>query len=184
MAILNDRIKETRKKRGLTLLQLADILGVKEATVQRYESGEIKNIKYDTIISLANALHVHPAYLMGWSDENGNTVHNQKDGILIQDTIEREIIEIYRKLAPEAKDNARKYIGYLLFQQQEKEEDAAREAEKQRMLDELRKIEDQEEFEKLLTASYAAWGGQHGTVKLTEEGLKEFIKLIKEDQKK
>lgn len=47
-----------------------------------------------------------------------------------------------------------------------------------------KKIEDQEEFEKLLTASYAAWGGQHGTVKLTEEGLKEFIKLIKENQKK
>ena len=121
---------------------------------------------------------------MGWSDENGNTVHDQQNGILVQDQIEREIIEIYRKLAPEAKDNARKYIGYLLFQQQEKEEDAAREAEKQRMLDELRKIEDQEEFEKLLTASCAAWGGQHGTVKLTEEGLKEFIKLIKEDQKK
>lgn len=179
-----DRIRNRREELGMSQQELADKLGYKSrSAINKIEQG-LRDINQSKVAAFANALHTTPAYLMGWSDENGNTVHNQKDGILIQDTIEREIIEIYRNLAPEAKDNARKYIGYLLFQQQEKEEDAAREAEKQRMLDELRKIEDQEEFEKLLTASYAAWGGQHGTVKLTEEGLKEFIKLIKEDQKK
>lgn len=72
MSVLNDRIKEQRLKRGLTLLQVADFLGVKEATAQRYESGEIKNIKHETIVQLAELFHTTPAYLMGWEDDNAD----------------------------------------------------------------------------------------------------------------
>ncbi len=39
---LNERIKEMRTLKNMTLLEVAEILGVKEATMQRYESGEIK----------------------------------------------------------------------------------------------------------------------------------------------
>ena len=53
MAEINDRIKERRLAAGKTLLEVAEYLGVKEATAQRYESGEIKNIKHETIVSLA-----------------------------------------------------------------------------------------------------------------------------------
>lgn len=66
MSILNDRIKQRRLSLNLTLLQVADQLGVKEATVQRYESGDIKNIKHETIAQLADILKCSPAYLMGW----------------------------------------------------------------------------------------------------------------------
>lgn len=66
MSILNDRIKQRRTALNLTLLQVADQLGVKEATVQRYESGDIKNIKHETIAQLAEILKCSPAYLMGW----------------------------------------------------------------------------------------------------------------------
>ena len=45
MSILQERLKERRLALNLTLLDVADALGVKEATAQRYESGEIKNIK-------------------------------------------------------------------------------------------------------------------------------------------
>ena len=48
--IISDRIKEMRLKRGLTLKQLAEAIGKTEATVQRYESGNIKNLKSDIII--------------------------------------------------------------------------------------------------------------------------------------
>lgn len=68
MSILNDKIKELRMKNGYTLLQLSKLLNVKEATAQRYESGEIKNIKYDTVVKLANIFHCSPSYLMGWDD--------------------------------------------------------------------------------------------------------------------
>ena len=54
MALINDRIKEMRLKRGLTLIEVADYIGVKDATIQRYESGNIKNIKHEIICKLAN----------------------------------------------------------------------------------------------------------------------------------
>jgi Predicted transcriptional regulator len=66
MGILNDRIKEMRIKRGYTLAYVAEKLGIKEATMQRYESGEIKNIKHETITSLAEIFNCSPSYLMGW----------------------------------------------------------------------------------------------------------------------
>lgn len=56
----------TRKKIGKT-----------EATVQRYESGNIKNLKNDTIESIATALNVNPAYLMGWVEENDDEVQHR-----------------------------------------------------------------------------------------------------------
>lgn len=68
MGILNDRIKSRRLQLGYTLLYIAEQLGVKEATAQRYESGDIKNIKHETIVSLAEILKCSPAYLMGWQD--------------------------------------------------------------------------------------------------------------------
>ena len=63
-----NRIKDLRIKKDMTLLQIADRLGVSESTVQRYESGHIKNLKYETIVDLANILQCTPAYLMGWDD--------------------------------------------------------------------------------------------------------------------
>lgn len=66
MSVLQERIKERRLALGMTLLEVAARLGVKEATMQRYESGEIKNIKHETIVKLAEIFHCSPAYLMGW----------------------------------------------------------------------------------------------------------------------
>lgn len=78
MSTLNKRIKERRQQLGLTLLQIANSLGVKEATVQRYESGEIKNIKHETIYELAKILQCTPSYLMGW-DENTSSFNENNE---------------------------------------------------------------------------------------------------------
>lgn len=72
MKLVNERIKSRRTSLGLTLLEISEYLGVKEATVQRYESGEIKNIKHDTIQRLSEILKCSPSYLMGWEDEETN----------------------------------------------------------------------------------------------------------------
>ena len=68
MAIIHDRIKQRRTELGYTLLGIADRLNIKEATMQRYESGAIKNIKHETIAALSEILNCDPAYLMGWTD--------------------------------------------------------------------------------------------------------------------
>ncbi len=67
---LHERIKERRLSLGMTLLDVANALGVKEATVQRYESGEIKNPKHDTVLELAKIFRCTPAYLMGWEEDS------------------------------------------------------------------------------------------------------------------
>jgi len=69
MTKLQERIKERRIALNLTLLDVANLIGVKEATAQRYESGEIKNIKHETIVELAKIFKCSPQYLMGWSDK-------------------------------------------------------------------------------------------------------------------
>ena len=63
-----NRIREIRKSKGMTLLQLAERLGVSESTVQRYESGNIKNLKYETMTELSIIFNCSPSYLMGWDD--------------------------------------------------------------------------------------------------------------------
>lgn len=73
---MEKRIKELRLQKKMTLLEMAKALGVSEATAQRYESGEIKNLKYDTIVALANLFNVSPAYLMGW-DEDPNITQEE-----------------------------------------------------------------------------------------------------------
>lgn len=66
---IGERIKKTRKIRNLTLKEIAEYLGKTEATVQRYESGNI-NINNEVLTELAEILSVSPAYLMGWSKDN------------------------------------------------------------------------------------------------------------------
>ncbi|UUW40321.1 HTH_XRE superfamily transcriptional regulator [Staphylococcus phage phiSa2wa-st5.3] len=71
------RMKQSREKQGMTLAELGRKIGKTEATVQRYESGNIKNLKNDTIESIATALNVNPAYLMGWVEENDDEVQHR-----------------------------------------------------------------------------------------------------------
>lgn len=61
-------LSERRKELGLTLLQIAKQMDVSEATVQRWESGNIKSLRHEKITRLAEILHVSPAALMGWED--------------------------------------------------------------------------------------------------------------------
>lgn len=69
MSALSVILRRRRKELGLTLAQVADAIGVTEATVQRWESGNIKNVRYEKLAPLSNLLGVSPATLMGWEDE-------------------------------------------------------------------------------------------------------------------
>ena len=63
----------------MTLLQVAERLGVSESTVQRYESGNIKNLKYETMVALSNMFGCSPSYLMGWDDADPSTESSFSD---------------------------------------------------------------------------------------------------------
>lgn len=62
----NELIRAKRKEKGLTLRDVADVCGVSEGTVSRWESGDIKNMRRDKIEKLSRVLDVPPSVLLDW----------------------------------------------------------------------------------------------------------------------
>lgn len=107
------RLRKLRLEQELTLEDISKKVGVTKATINKYESGIVKNIKRDTIEKLAEALCTSPEYLMGWTDNSTkvNSVHTnngiigQNSGTLINSSSERtlskeelELLRIYNNL--------------------------------------------------------------------------------------
>ena len=95
------RIKDLRKQKGLTLEQVADIVGVGKSTVRKWETGMIANMKRDKIASLAKALGTTPAYLMGWK-ETENEIPPRELALTEGEAL---MLELFRKI-PEDKQAA------------------------------------------------------------------------------
>lgn len=68
-------LKDRRKELGLTMKDVAELVGVSEATISRWESGDIENMKRNRIAKLSEALQISPAVIMGW--ETDYSVHDR-----------------------------------------------------------------------------------------------------------
>ncbi len=66
---IGNRIKYVRDLRDVTLDDIAKKVGVAKSTIQRYETGKITTIKIPVVESIAIALNVNPAWIVGKSDE-------------------------------------------------------------------------------------------------------------------
>lgn len=86
---INNLIKRKRQEKGLTMKELADMVGVSEGTISRWESGEISNIKRKNAASLAKILDVKPAQILGLNDsvEYVGTVEVMQSYKFIEDPI-------------------------------------------------------------------------------------------------
>ena len=62
---IKDILKNRRIDQGLTLKEVAEAVGVSEATVSRWESGDIANMKRDRIEALSRVLGVSPLVILG-----------------------------------------------------------------------------------------------------------------------
>lgn len=60
-----DKVKSRRSQLGYSLAELAELSGVNKSTLQRYESGAIKNIPLSRLQSLSAALDMEPDELIG-----------------------------------------------------------------------------------------------------------------------
>ena len=74
----NELIKVRRQELGLTMKELAMRTGVSEATVSRWESGDIKNMRRDRIAAIARALDLPPAVLMDWEEYDIEAMERKK----------------------------------------------------------------------------------------------------------
>ena len=58
-------LRERRLELGLTMLEVAQAVGVSEAAISRYENGHIKNMGRDKITNYAKILKVEPNCIIG-----------------------------------------------------------------------------------------------------------------------
>ena len=105
-----DKVKMLREKNNMTLEDVAKRAGVSTPTIQRYESGDIKNVRNDKIESLANALHTTPSYLMGWEDIVSNyeldiaIIRLRKYGVGVKYVEDKELGEQYTVITYRGED--------------------------------------------------------------------------------
>ena len=69
---IGEKIKETRKAKGISVEYLAKELGVSKTTIYRYEDSTIEKIPVKIFDQLCKILEVTPAQLMGNSPGNFN----------------------------------------------------------------------------------------------------------------
>lgn len=105
---LSRKIRELRLAKGMTLEQVADIVGVGKSTVRKWETGMIANMKRDKIALLAKALSTTPAYLMGWKEET-------PDVNLMQVTeAEQKLLDLFRRVPESQQEMVLQMISVAL----------------------------------------------------------------------
>ena len=93
---IGKKLRERRNELSLTQRQVANFVGVTEATVSRWETGDIDNMRRDKIAKLADVLRVSPLLIMG-DDDFGYTQFPPTSE-------ELNLIDDYRTLATEDKN--------------------------------------------------------------------------------
>ena len=94
---MDNKLKEIRNLRQLTLVQLSELTGIPRATLSRYENGASEP-KKETWEHIAKVLNVSPGYLSGFEKEQrsyNEVLYNQADPIKIG-----KIIQFIRKNYP------------------------------------------------------------------------------------
>ena len=106
-------LKQKRKALSLTMKQVAQAVGVSEATVSRWESGEIKDMKRDKILLLSKVLKISPVDLI--FDMEYDSPFYQEDSFALKDTFSEEKIPLVGTIACGepiwAEENIEEYIS-------------------------------------------------------------------------
>jgi len=66
---IGEKIKQARLAKGYTQEELGNLVGVKKAAINKYESGIVQNLKRSMIAKLADALDIDPVSLIGFDDQ-------------------------------------------------------------------------------------------------------------------
>ena len=89
------KIKNRREELGMSYQMLSEKTGISKSSLQRYETGSIKNMPLDKIEFISKALSTTPAYLMGWEDD---TAIEYKNADIIR-TVKKKKIPLLGRIA-------------------------------------------------------------------------------------
>lgn len=97
-----DILKNRRKELNLSQKDVANYVGVSEATVSRWESGNIANMGRDKIALLSQILRISPSVIAGYDDTDEET--------FTLTNIEKELVTAYRN-KPEMQEAVNTLLG-------------------------------------------------------------------------
>lgn len=80
---INEYLKIRRKEMGLTLLDVANACGVSEATVSRWESGDIENMRRSKIAAYAKVLRLSPNVILEVEAPPSLTLNNEEEALVV-----------------------------------------------------------------------------------------------------
>jgi transcriptional regulator with XRE-family HTH domain len=64
-------LREARKRRGLTQVELADLSGVEQTQISRIEKGRVGRPRWETVAKLSRALNYRPEAIFPVGHEEG-----------------------------------------------------------------------------------------------------------------
>ncbi len=109
--IMAKRLKELRLSRGMTQEAVGKIIGVQKAAIQKYEKGDVENIKTSSIKKLSEFYGVSPAYILGFAEK---TEEEKKLGEILKIFRERpEIEELFNMAKGVTADEVKKAIKII-----------------------------------------------------------------------
>ncbi len=122
---MGNYLADRRKELGLTQKFVAEQVGVSEATVSRWESGEIANMRRDKIVLYAKVLKTTPIFIMtGQKEEKTKWEKNPeskfdfsyKDSISFDD-FTYALLDESKELTDENKDKLLEMAKFFKMQQ-------------------------------------------------------------------
>ena len=106
-----DIIKDLRLKKGMTLEELGEKVGVGKSTVRKWETGAIANMRRDKIAKLADALGVSPStFIIPSLTDDTSKPADIPDGLSEEETA---MLDLFSRLSPGARENTLQALRIL-----------------------------------------------------------------------
>lgn len=110
---MNNRIRELRKERKLTMKQLGERLGLAESTISQYETGK-REPDHKTLVKISEFFHVSVDYLLGHVSEPWFYLDTERilreinsyDEEMPQDANKQQLLQAFDQLNPEGQTKA------------------------------------------------------------------------------
>lgn len=107
MESMSDRLRRLRVENNMTQEHVGKVLGVQKAAINKYETGNVENIKRTSILKLAKLYGVKPSYLLCFDEEIDE--YKTTDFHITAD--EKELVTNYRELSEQGQE----YIRQTMF---------------------------------------------------------------------
>lgn len=116
-----ERIRELRKAKKITQIEMAKKLHTTKQTISKYEKGIVTNIPSDRLEDMARMLDTTPEYILGWKEAS---VSEKEKSDVISDITDRmfdddaflSVVESLHNLPPEQFNRANSLLN-LFFKE-------------------------------------------------------------------